>query len=147
MYDPSQSCQQRPTLLVFKASFGDESSEVDVIYYQGADAYVFLGTGAGKIRKRILNLQINPFKTEQIYRGVPGEPCLTFHKNVKLDVNLNIRPGSQLILQNVELKFSKEIMVKPIIGRRTLKLLGYDKREILLGSQKRTGDILIWKID
>lgn len=118
---PSSLCSA-----LFRATFASRSAETDVIADQGANATFFVEDLLAEIFKESPNAKIVRLKTEPIYRGETGIPCLACGKNVKLEVYLKILHGYSLVLRNNDWERADKNVSVPIIGGRVLELLGCD---------------------
>lgn len=129
-----------PHSSIFKVSFARGCIETKVMADQGADANFISAKLLDEIKQKMGNIQQQTWNPPQTFRGVTGDPCLTCASSVKLNVFLQIRHGTRLVLRNIQWKVTKEDITLPIIGRKVLESLGCDNREMLMAARDKYGD-------
>lgn len=125
---------------IFKASFEKGALETELLADQGADVNFISSRQFKEIQQKKPTIHPKALLPTQIYRSVTGNPCLICKMSVDMNVFLQIRHASSLILRNVSWKITEEEIPSPIIGRRVLESLGCDNREMLLAARERYGD-------
>lgn len=124
----------------FKAFFAKEPIEVGLLADQDVDANFFLEDLLEELQRKLPNIIYNSINPPQIHRGVRRDSCLSCHKQVKLDVFLQIRDGASIILKNIVRKVAKESTKMPVIGRRVLESPGCVNLDMLMAARNRFGD-------
>lgn len=129
-----------PQSSLLKASFAKEKFESNVIAAQGANASFILASFLEKLKELLTSRPEEKHGPSLIYRNVSVDPCITCAKLVFLDVFLQIRHRSSLILRNVNWKITNENRTTPTIKRGVLEFLACDNRRMFLAARNRMGD-------
>lgn len=82
--------------------FSKEAVEADVTADQRGDVIFISEELLTQILEKTPDAKIVQFDTNEIYRRVKGEACLTCRKTATLDVNLGLTHGFSLLLRNVK---------------------------------------------
>lgn len=98
---------------------------------QGADANFIDGHFLSEILKGILNKEIIRYDSEQVYRGVTGESCLTCIKKSR-----NRRAIENKTRYQPDIKIHR---MEGSVGRRVLESLGCDNGEMLMTARDKYG--------
>lgn len=93
---------------IFKAPFGEGSTTVSALADQGVAANYISKTLVEEIHQQMSDAGSEWLQPMQNFQGATGDPCLTCHIMAKLDISLNIRRASKLILRNMEWKIAEE---------------------------------------
>lgn len=101
----------------------------EVMADHGAFANFISSKFLQKLMKESDSFRSQDLKPTQTYWNLAGDTCLKCHQFVKLDVHLQIRHGTSLLLRNITWKGTVEELQIPIILRWVLESFVCDNRK------------------
>lgn len=87
---------------------GKGQLEVELLADHGAGVNFTSEIVLKEIEQKLLKNLNEPVNPAQLYREVRGGPCLSYHGIVKLDVILETRQGTSIMLRNIKCKVVKD---------------------------------------
>lgn len=91
-----------PRSSLLRTSFARGAIESSVMADERADADFISAILLNKFQQKLGSIQMESVNPPQLFRGVTGGLCLSCSNTFKLDVYLQIRHGTWLLLRNIQ---------------------------------------------
>lgn len=109
------------------ASFANRNLATTALTDEGSDANILPYSVLKHMEKVLSDLKVSTLERPVVYGDVFVRACATGDGVVTLDIYLEIRHGSNLILQNITWNIPQEEVNSPTIGRPVLESIGSNK--------------------